>query len=148
MMVRVYFEAFGKVQSVRLITAIESGKPRGFGFVTFEQETSVEEILEIQTSHIINNTIVDVRPAEHMAENLKMLYAQNPDQASTILSKNNSQIYSKQLGNYRSMWRKNPGHPKMMKIEAKLVQTLKSLKLEISASTDDQTIVWTDILKF
>ncbi len=42
--VRVAFEAFGEVTSVKLIEDRETGRPRGFGFVEMEDAGALEAI--------------------------------------------------------------------------------------------------------
>ncbi|ORY03023.1 RNA-binding domain-containing protein [Basidiobolus meristosporus CBS 931.73] len=43
---RAFFEQFGKVIDATLMTDRETGRPRGFGFVTFESSDGVERSLE------------------------------------------------------------------------------------------------------
>jgi len=43
--VRDLFARYGAVQSVKLITDRETGKPRGFGFVEMEDDAAAEEAI-------------------------------------------------------------------------------------------------------
>ena len=42
---REFFSQFGKVMDATLMTDRETGRPRGFGFITFEDSKGVEEAL-------------------------------------------------------------------------------------------------------
>jgi len=59
---RKYFESFGKVLETQIMTDRESGRSRGFGFVTFEEENVAAVVLRM--SHTIQNKPVEVKPAE------------------------------------------------------------------------------------
>ncbi|EPQ30695.1 uncharacterized protein PFL1_01596 [Pseudozyma flocculosa PF-1] len=45
---RAYFEQFGAVIESNCMMDKETGNPRGFGFITFQDETSVQHVLNIQ----------------------------------------------------------------------------------------------------
>jgi len=59
---RKYFESFGKVLETQIMTDRESGRSRGFGFVTFEEEGVAAEVLIL--SHTIQGKPVEVKQAE------------------------------------------------------------------------------------
>jgi len=59
---RKYFETFGNVLETQIMTDRESGRSRGFGFVTFEEETIATEVLML--SHTIQGKPVEVKQAE------------------------------------------------------------------------------------
>jgi len=59
---RKYFETFGKVLETQIMTDRESGRSRGFGFVTFEEENVAAQVLKI--SHTIQGKPVEVKQAE------------------------------------------------------------------------------------
>ena len=57
-----YFERFGPVKDAFVMYHQETGQPRGFGFVTFEQDEGAE--VALQTSfHNIRNKMVEVKRA-------------------------------------------------------------------------------------
>eukprot|EP01120_Amphizonella_sp_Union-15-10_P003840 TRINITY_DN1427_c0_g1_i2.p1 TRINITY_DN1427_c0_g1~~TRINITY_DN1427_c0_g1_i2.p1 ORF type:complete len:229 (-),score=43.16 TRINITY_DN1427_c0_g1_i2:27-713(-) len=59
---RKYFEKFGTVTDAQIMKDRRSGRPRGFGFVTFQTESSVEKVLKID--HEINGKFVEVKQAQ------------------------------------------------------------------------------------
>jgi len=59
---RKYFEEFGKVLETQVMTDRESGRSRGFGFVTYEEEKIAEKVLK--TVHTIHGKPVEVKRAE------------------------------------------------------------------------------------
>lgn len=54
---RQYFEVFGKVVSAEVMFNRETHKSRGFGFVTFEDEASVDNVLQT-SQHSIDGKLV------------------------------------------------------------------------------------------
>lgn len=59
---REYFERFGSVTDAQIMLERDTGRPRGFGFVTFENEDSVEKVLSV--NHELSGKIVEVKKAE------------------------------------------------------------------------------------
>lgn len=59
---RKYFEAFGKVLESQIMTDRESGRSRGFGFITFEEELTASDVLLL--THTISGKPVEVKQAE------------------------------------------------------------------------------------
>ncbi|XP_077339920.1 heterogeneous nuclear ribonucleoprotein A1 isoform X2 [Lithobates pipiens] len=59
---RDYFEQYGKIEAVEIMTDRANGKKRGFAFVTFEDHDSVDKIV-IQKYHTINDHNCEVRKA-------------------------------------------------------------------------------------
>jgi len=57
-----YFEQFGVVTDCQIMKERQTGRPRGFGFVTFESDQSVADVL--QTQHEINGKFVEVKQAQ------------------------------------------------------------------------------------
>ncbi|TYZ57006.1 hypothetical protein PybrP1_003785 [[Pythium] brassicae (nom. inval.)] len=57
-----YFAQFGKVVSAEVMFNRETNKSRGFGFVIFESETSVELVLQ-EANHVIDGKSVEVKRA-------------------------------------------------------------------------------------
>lgn len=54
---RQYFENFGRVVSAEVMFNRETHKSRGFGFVVFEDEASVDNVLQT-TQHSIDGKMV------------------------------------------------------------------------------------------
>lgn len=70
-----YFEGFGKVEDVVVMYDRNSGRPRGFGFITFDSEEAVDNILQMQRSrfHELGNKKVEVKramPKDRMNEKI------------------------------------------------------------------------------
>ncbi|XP_077716998.1 heterogeneous nuclear ribonucleoprotein A1-like [Canis aureus] len=59
---RDYFEQYGKMEVIEIMTDRGSGKKRGFAFVTFDDHDSVDKIV-IQKSHTVNGHNWEVRKA-------------------------------------------------------------------------------------
>uniref|UniRef100_A0A8C9UN19 Heterogeneous nuclear ribonucleoproteins A2/B1 n=1 Tax=Spermophilus dauricus TaxID=99837 RepID=A0A8C9UN19_SPEDA len=59
---RYYFEEYGKIDTIEIITDRQSGKKRGFGFVTFDDHDPVDKIV-LQKYHTINGHNAEVRKA-------------------------------------------------------------------------------------
>jgi len=57
-----FFEQFGVVSDCQVMTERESGRSRGFGFVTFQDEATLETVLA--TQHNIQGKPVEVKRAE------------------------------------------------------------------------------------
>ncbi|KAK7310752.1 hypothetical protein RJT34_08460 [Clitoria ternatea] len=55
-----YFEKFGTITDVVVMENSLTKRPRGFGFVTFESENSVEQVL-VQSFHDLNGKRVEVK---------------------------------------------------------------------------------------
>ena len=48
-----YFEQFGKLTDVAIMSDRNSGKPRGFGFIVFEEESSVDKVVNNYKNNFI-----------------------------------------------------------------------------------------------
>ncbi|KAJ8370000.1 hypothetical protein SKAU_G00100280 [Synaphobranchus kaupii] len=59
---RDYFEQFGKIEVIEIMTDRASGKKRGFAFVTFDDHDAVDRIV-IQKYHTLNGHNCEVRKA-------------------------------------------------------------------------------------
>uniref|UniRef100_A0A8D2C963 Heterogeneous nuclear ribonucleoproteins A2/B1 n=1 Tax=Sus scrofa TaxID=9823 RepID=A0A8D2C963_PIG len=59
---RDYFEKYGKIDTIEIITDRQSGKKRGFGFVTFDDHDPVDKIV-LQKYHTINGHHAEVGKA-------------------------------------------------------------------------------------
>uniref|UniRef100_A0A8C3PHS5 Heterogeneous nuclear ribonucleoprotein A2/B1 n=1 Tax=Calidris pygmaea TaxID=425635 RepID=A0A8C3PHS5_9CHAR len=71
---RDYFEEYGKIDTIEIITDRQSGKKRGFGFVTFDDHDPVDKIV-LQKYHTINGHNAEVRKAlsrQEMQEDLEV----------------------------------------------------------------------------
>jgi RNA-binding protein Musashi len=60
---RGYFELFGEVEDSVVMLDRDSGRPRGFGFITFKDEDSTEKVLEKPDGHYINGKWIDCKKA-------------------------------------------------------------------------------------
>nr|XP_058892485.1 heterogeneous nuclear ribonucleoproteins A2/B1-like [Kogia breviceps] len=70
---RDYFERYGKINAIEIITDGQSGKKRGFGFVAFDDHDPVDKIV-LQKNHTINGHRAEVRKAlsrQEMQEDLE-----------------------------------------------------------------------------
>jgi len=61
------FEAFGEVVDARVIKDRDTGRSRGFGFVTFEDESSVAEATEQMNETELDGRTIRVSEAEERA---------------------------------------------------------------------------------
>ena len=60
---RYHFEQYGEVSSVEVMRDRNTGDPRGFAFVVFKSDETVELVMG-SGPHEINNKIVDVKRAQ------------------------------------------------------------------------------------
>ncbi len=58
------FAAFGAVEKVKLVTDRETGRPRGFGFVTLADQERVKEAAEALDGQDMGGRALRVNPAE------------------------------------------------------------------------------------
>ncbi|CAK9184125.1 unnamed protein product [Ilex paraguariensis] len=58
-----YFERFGTIEEVIMIYDKENNRPRGFGFITFDSEETVDIVLQMRY-HGLNNKLVEVKRAK------------------------------------------------------------------------------------
>ena len=58
------FESFGNVVEAKVITDRESGRSRGFGFVTFEDESSAADAIAAMDGQMIDGRTVKVNVAQ------------------------------------------------------------------------------------
>ncbi|XP_059801074.1 heterogeneous nuclear ribonucleoproteins A2/B1-like isoform X1 [Hypanus sabinus] len=59
---RSYFKNYGKIETIEVITDRQSGKKRGFAFVTFDDHDPVDKIV-LQKYHYVNGHNAEVRKA-------------------------------------------------------------------------------------
>ncbi|XP_040599247.1 LOW QUALITY PROTEIN: heterogeneous nuclear ribonucleoprotein A1-like [Mesocricetus auratus] len=59
---RNYFEQYGKIEGIEIVTDRGSGRRRGFAFVTFDDHDAVDKIV-IQKDHTVNGHQCEVRKA-------------------------------------------------------------------------------------
>ena len=60
---RAALEVFGKVLSIRIVTDFETGRSKGFGFVTFEKPEAAEKAIENLNNQIFDGRRIGVKPA-------------------------------------------------------------------------------------
>lgn len=60
---RAYFEEFGQIQDAVVMYDHATNRPRGFGFVTFETEESVDKVFEQGNMHELNEKKVEIKRA-------------------------------------------------------------------------------------
>eukprot|EP00408_Alexandrium_pacificum_P027735 CAMPEP_0171205984 /NCGR_PEP_ID=MMETSP0790-20130122/26829_1 /TAXON_ID=2925 /ORGANISM="Alexandrium catenella, Strain OF101" /LENGTH=105 /DNA_ID=CAMNT_0011671515 /DNA_START=51 /DNA_END=365 /DNA_ORIENTATION=- len=56
-----YFERFGAITDVVVMKDRETGEPRGFGYVTYDNPESVDKVIERHSDHRIHDKWVDVK---------------------------------------------------------------------------------------
>ena len=60
---RNFFEQFGEVEDSVVMLDRDTGRPRGFGFITFIDEESTEKVLENYEKNYINGKWIDCKKA-------------------------------------------------------------------------------------
>ena len=60
---RAFFEQFGEVEDSVVILDKETGRPRGFGFITFKHEESSDRVLANYEKNVINGKWVECKKA-------------------------------------------------------------------------------------
>ncbi|XP_004501500.1 heterogeneous nuclear ribonucleoprotein 1-like [Cicer arietinum] len=63
-----YFERFGRITDVVVMQDSVTHRPRGFGFITFDSEESVQNVM-VKTFHDLNGSKVEVKRAVPREEN-------------------------------------------------------------------------------
>lgn len=63
-----YFERFGRITDVVVMHDSTTHRPRGFGFITFDSEDSVENVMQ-NNFHELNGRLVEVKKAVPKEEN-------------------------------------------------------------------------------
>ena len=58
-----YFERYGKIEDSIVMKDGVSGKARGFGFVTFRKEESVEEVIKDYNNHYLRGKWIECKRA-------------------------------------------------------------------------------------
>eukprot|EP00358_Blepharisma_japonicum_P004050 CAMPEP_0202945522 /NCGR_PEP_ID=MMETSP1395-20130829/6566_1 /ASSEMBLY_ACC=CAM_ASM_000871 /TAXON_ID=5961 /ORGANISM="Blepharisma japonicum, Strain Stock R1072" /LENGTH=226 /DNA_ID=CAMNT_0049645645 /DNA_START=143 /DNA_END=823 /DNA_ORIENTATION=- len=58
-----FFEQFGQIEDSVVMFDRETGRPRGFGFITFTNEESVERVIQNNESNYINGKWVECKKA-------------------------------------------------------------------------------------
>lgn len=62
-MFRDFFSKFGEIEDSIVILDKDTGRPRGFGFITFRNEDSAERVLENYEKNMINGKWVECKKA-------------------------------------------------------------------------------------
>lgn len=60
---KIYFQRFGSIKDAVLITDKNNGRPRGFGFVTFESVDAVNNVTKFYSSHYLKGKWVECKRA-------------------------------------------------------------------------------------
>jgi RNA recognition motif-containing protein len=58
-----FFIKFGDIEDCAILRDKRTGKPRGFGFVTYRDIETLEHVMEIKDSHTIQGKWVDCKRA-------------------------------------------------------------------------------------
>src|SRR5262245_6145547 len=61
---RTAFERFGELGDVRVITDRDTGRSRGFGFVTFVNETDAQKAIEEMNGSVLDGRTLNVNEAQ------------------------------------------------------------------------------------
>ncbi|TRY49628.1 RRM domain containing protein [Cryptosporidium tyzzeri] len=60
---KIYFQRFGNIKDAVLITDKNNGRPRGFGFVTFESVDAVNNVTKFYSNHYLKGKWVECKRA-------------------------------------------------------------------------------------
>ncbi|KAK9172797.1 RNA recognition motif domain protein family protein [Cryptosporidium meleagridis] len=60
---KIYFQRFGNIKDAVLITDKNNGRPRGFGFVTFETVDAVNNVTKFYSNHYLKGKWVECKRA-------------------------------------------------------------------------------------
>ena len=77
---RDYFKKFGLIDDIVILQDKRTHKPRGFGFVTYEDIKSVNIVLRMRQHHFIQDKWVDVKSAVPI-EQMKQVLSQQQNKA-------------------------------------------------------------------
>uniref|UniRef100_A0A5B7BKL7 RRM domain-containing protein n=1 Tax=Davidia involucrata TaxID=16924 RepID=A0A5B7BKL7_DAVIN len=90
-----YFEKFGRITDVVVMHDNVTKRPRGFGFITFDSEDAVEDVMQ-KRFHELSGKEVEVKRAVPKEENNNS----NNGYIARVDSRRGSTFYSYQHGNY------------------------------------------------
>ena len=68
-----YFDVYGEIEDSAILRDKRTGKPRGFGFITYKDLYSVEKVMEMKDQHVIQGKWVDCKravPASQMKDSI------------------------------------------------------------------------------
>jgi RNA recognition motif-containing protein len=60
---KAYFIQYGEIEDCAILRDKRTGKPRGFGFVTYRDLETVEHVMEMKDTHTIQSKWVDCKRA-------------------------------------------------------------------------------------
>jgi RNA recognition motif-containing protein len=60
---RQYFIQYGEIEDCAILKDKRTGKPRGFGFVTYKSIACVEHVMSLKDTHTIQSKWVDCKRA-------------------------------------------------------------------------------------
>eukprot|EP00948_MAST-09A_sp_MAST-9A-sp1_P000276 g276.t1 len=95
-----YFGQFGEIQSAEVLYNRDTGKSRGFGFVVFKRESSVNSVLE-KRMHTIDDKSAEVKRATPKTDTHAN---QNTSSGSTISTNEDQQVKDKREGSGGDAW--------------------------------------------
>ncbi|CAG9325032.1 HNRNPA1_2 [Blepharisma stoltei] len=105
---RAFFQQFGPIEDSVVMFDRETGSPRGFGFITFISEDSVERVLENYEHNYINGKWIECKKAtpryNQPDERYKMQFMPYPGAMPYMMYPPQQQFYNQAYSDYPSLY--------------------------------------------
>lgn len=103
---KAYFIQYGEIEDCAILKDKRTGKPRGFGFVTYKSLSSVEQVMQLKDQHTIQGKWVDCKravPAGQIAKDTSSSVSQSEKVKSlTPVPMQPAQVQTPVQGAYQS----------------------------------------------
>lgn len=100
---KVYFSKYGALEDYVVMVDRHSGKPRGFGFVTYSSVSSVDRVMEEKNTHCLKGKWVDCKRAtpkeelEALQKEREAQKVQPKETRATLKTRSNSPVESSDI---------------------------------------------------
>lgn len=108
---RSYFEKFGRITDVVIMYDKATGNPRGFGFITFDSEEAVDNVLKNNYHHLSNRSVEVKRAVPKVGNNPNIYNSYNHSNHGSSMVGGTGSFEDHQNGHYPSYGSGNGFYP-------------------------------------